>query len=109
MEIGKAIKAARKAKGYTLQRLAEKSGVTITTLANWERGAALPNVLLLTAVADVLNMTLDELVGRDVAIKVRCNACRYFKIIYGVNWCNHHGRATQEDCYCASGRPIETA
>jgi transcriptional regulator with XRE-family HTH domain len=47
-----------------LQGLADKSGVTITTIAHWERSETSPNVVPLIAVADALNITLDELVGR---------------------------------------------
>lgn len=67
MTIGQAIRKARKAKGYTLEKLADKAGITFTTIGHWERGETSPNVVPLMAVADVLNITLDELIGRSVA------------------------------------------
>ena len=67
MTIGQAIRKARKAKGYTLMKLAAKSGVSYSTIGYWERGIVCPNVVPLIAVADILNITLDELVGRKVA------------------------------------------
>ncbi len=66
MTIGQAIRKARRAKGYTLKKLAEKSGVTYTTISNWECNRVFPNVVPLMAVADTLGITLDELVGRTV-------------------------------------------
>ena len=65
MTIGQAIKKARKAKGYTLKKLAAKAGVTYSTISNWECNRVFPNVVPLIAVADVLGVTLDELVGRS--------------------------------------------
>ena len=67
MTIGEAIKKARKAKGYTLAELEAKSGVSRQSIARWEKGIVFPNIMPLISVADVLEVTLDELVGRTVA------------------------------------------
>ena len=66
MNIGQAIKEARKNRGYTLKKLAAKSGITYTTINYWENGRGYPNLVPLMAVADALGISLDELVGRTV-------------------------------------------
>ena len=64
MTIGQAMKKARKAKKYTLEKLEAKSGISRTSIGRWERGQAFPNIVSLLTIADVLQVTLDELVGR---------------------------------------------
>ncbi len=66
--IGSRIAAARKAKGFTQQDLAGKVGVSFQAVSKWETEQTLPDVALLTMIADTLGMTLDELVaGRPPA------------------------------------------
>ena len=66
LTIGEAIKKARVAKGYTKADLARKTGLSFQTLDKWEKGENYPNVYNLIPIADVLNISLDELVGRTV-------------------------------------------
>lgn len=61
--IGSRIAAARKAKGLRQQDLAAKAGVSFQAVSKWETGQTLPDVALLTVIADALDMTLDELVA----------------------------------------------
>ena len=65
MTIGKAIRKARRDREYTLARLSQESGVAYMTLCNWEHGRVFPNLIPLIDVADVLNISLDELIGRE--------------------------------------------
>ena len=64
MSIGEAIKKARKARKLTQKQLAEKSGLSYNTVAWWETNRITPTITLLMCVADVLDISLDELVGR---------------------------------------------
>lgn len=64
MTIGEAIKKARLDKGYSQTKLSMKTGVPSTTIVMWEKGRSFPNVINLLPIADVLGVTLDELVGR---------------------------------------------
>lgn len=66
MTIGESIRMARECKGISRQMLSIKSGVLDATISNWERDVATPTIALLICVADVLEVTLDELVGRDI-------------------------------------------
>lgn len=71
LTIGEAIKKARVAKRYTKADLARKTGLSYQTLDKWEKGENYPNVYNLIPIADVLNISLDELVGRTVATDER--------------------------------------
>ena len=62
LTIGEAIKKARVAKRYTKAALARKTGLSYQTLDKWEKGKTYPNVYNLIPIADVLNISLDELV-----------------------------------------------
>ena len=63
--IGDLIREKRQARGFTKQMLAEKTGIHINTISNWERGAFCPNILNCIDLADALGCTLDELFGRE--------------------------------------------
>lgn len=65
MTIGQAIKKARERKGYTAQKLAEEAGIGVSTIEFWESDRTSPNIVTLILVADVLDVTLDELAGRS--------------------------------------------
>lgn len=65
MKISEAIMLARKRAGLTQKQLAQKSGVTASTLSNWELGLRAPMLPPLIAVADALGISLDKLVGRE--------------------------------------------
>ena len=62
--IGKSIKAARKVAGYTQTEIAKLIGVTHAAISFWENGVNIPNVLDCWKLADVLHISIDELVGR---------------------------------------------
>ena len=66
MTIGEAIRTARESRGFTITKLSEKSGVHYETIWNWEKDKVIPSVFLLSCIADVLEISLDELVGRKV-------------------------------------------
>ena len=59
------IKELRIAAGLRQVDLAEKMGVTQSTVCSWETGAAMPQASLLPKLADVLGCTIDALFGRD--------------------------------------------
>ena len=59
--IGEFLAALRRAKGFTQQEVADKLSVSNRTVSAWERGAALPDILLLPAIAELYEITTDEL------------------------------------------------
>lgn len=63
--IGKSIKEKRVEQGLSQQSLATAIGVTHASISYWENGINIPNVLDIWKIADVLNMSIDELIGRN--------------------------------------------
>lgn len=57
--IGEQIKAARKRKGMTQDKLAEAVNVTRASVANWETGRRLPDVEMLIKLQEVLECRFD--------------------------------------------------
>ena len=63
--IGKSIKEKRIEQGLSQQTLANLIGVTHAAISYWENGINIPNVLDVWKIADVLNISIDELIGRN--------------------------------------------
>ena len=66
MTIGEAIRKARKNKGVTQTELAKLSGIEQCSICLYERDIISPSMFRAICIADVLDVTLDELVGRTV-------------------------------------------
>jgi transcriptional regulator with XRE-family HTH domain len=56
---------ARMGRGLSQEALAEKSGVSQNTIYSYEVGIRLPGAKILIAIADVLEVSLDWLCGRE--------------------------------------------
>jgi methanogenic corrinoid protein MtbC1 len=67
---GQNLKKFRKEKKYSQKVLAEKLGVGQTTIANYETDFRFPNEQLLKSLADILEISIDELLGRNQVEKV---------------------------------------
>lgn len=63
-KIGRSIKQARTLANLTQQQLAKKIGTSHAAISFWENGINIPNVLDCWKIADSLEITIDELVGR---------------------------------------------
>jgi transcriptional regulator with XRE-family HTH domain len=63
--VDKKLKALRKEKGWSQQKLAEKAGLSINAVTKIEQGLAeSPTLKTLVKLADALGVSLDELAGR---------------------------------------------
>ena len=74
MKLSENIQKFRKKKGFSQEKLAEKCQVSRQALAKWENGESVPTIDKLIFLADLYELSLDELVGRtekDTSIKVR--------------------------------------
>ena len=60
-KIGNFIASLRKKQNLTQQELADKLGVTNKAVSKWERGDGLPDISLMTGLADILGITVDDL------------------------------------------------
>ena len=69
MDLGKNIYKLRKEKGVTQEELAAELGVTAAAVSKWEKGATLPDVLMVCAIADYFGITTDEMLGRARELK----------------------------------------
>ena len=59
--IGKLISKIRKEKGMTQKDLADKLNVTDRAVSKWERGLSYPDTASLPALAEILGVSVDEL------------------------------------------------
>lgn len=65
-DIAKRLLEFRKANGYSQEDLAEKLGVSRQAISNWERNESSPDTDNLIALAQLYNVTIDELLqGKD--------------------------------------------
>lgn len=65
MGLGKKIYDLRKMNSMTQEQLAAEMGVSITAVSKWENDCSLPDVLILSAIADYFDVTTDFLLGRE--------------------------------------------
>jgi len=66
MNIGLNIKKLRLAKSMTQEELAEYTGVSSRAVSRWENGITYPDISLLPILANIFEVTVDELLDVDV-------------------------------------------
>ena len=59
------IKTLRKNKGFTQEELASRLHVTRQTISKWEKGLSVPDADMLSRMAEVLEISVTELLGAD--------------------------------------------
>ena len=60
--MGEFLAALRKTKGYTQQEIAERLGVSNKTVSSWETGASAPDISMLPVLAELYEVTCDEII-----------------------------------------------
>lgn len=65
MTIGEKIKELRETKGISQNELAGIIGVNHSNVCHWEKGRCDPNLFSCILLADIFNISLDELACRD--------------------------------------------
>ena len=63
MEFGKNFRLLRKESGYTQKEVAEKLGISQSNVSDWEKNVARPEYENLIGLAEIYNVTLEELLG----------------------------------------------
>ena len=63
LQIGENIRVYRKKKDLTQEEFAEMLGVTYQSVSRWENGNTYPDIELLPVIANILKITMDELMG----------------------------------------------
>ncbi len=66
MKLADNLRIQRKKLGLSQEELAEKCQISRQAIAKWESGESVPTIEKLIFLADLYDMTLDELVGRVV-------------------------------------------
>jgi len=66
MNIGEKIKKLRKQKDMTQEQLAEYLNISTQAVSKWETNLTLPDITLLPMLANLFNVTSDEILGIDI-------------------------------------------
>ncbi|MBR1640838.1 MAG: helix-turn-helix transcriptional regulator [Butyrivibrio sp.] len=69
LKVSDNIKRYRKDMGLTQEELAEAMGVTIGAVSKWENGGNIPDITTLMELANLYNISMDELLGYDKSSK----------------------------------------
>lgn len=64
-DLSKRIKEERQKLNLKQSELAEKIGITVPAISNYEQGTREPKIGILIKLADEFNISLDQLVGRE--------------------------------------------
>lgn len=88
------LKTLRKAHGYTLERAAEKLGVSRQTVAKWENGETTPDLENCMALAELYGVTIDSMVRSAEGGENRKPLTPAGKHIFGMARVNDKGQIT---------------
>ena len=66
MKLDEQIRGLRRERGMTQEQLAEAMNVSAAAVSKWENGQSVPDISVLTALADYFEVSLDALVGYEV-------------------------------------------
>ncbi len=62
-DVGQRISVFRKNAGLTQMELANKLGISYQAVSNWERGISMPDISNLSALAEILSVSVDEIIN----------------------------------------------
>lgn len=62
------LKILRKEKGFSQEQLATRLNVVRQTISKWEKGISVPDAELLIQLAEVLDVTVSDLLGKKIEI-----------------------------------------
>lgn len=81
------LKRLRNENGRTQEWVANKIGVTRPTYLKWETGQTIPDINAVCKIADLLNISLDELTSRDIGKKETTykTYADIFKVLFSCN------------------------
>ena len=66
--IGQKICKFRKEKNMTQLELADSLNISFQAVSNWERGQSMPDISKLPEICEILDITIDELLGKNIKI-----------------------------------------
>ena len=62
-DVGQRISVFRKNAGLTQMELANRLGISYQAVSNWERGISMPDISNLSALAEILSVSIDEIIS----------------------------------------------
>ena len=68
--VSRTITSLRKARNMTQMELADRLNISFQAVSNWERGQTMPDIGKLGELAEILGVTIDELLGNEPAAAV---------------------------------------
>lgn len=83
MTFGDQLSKARKEKEFTQEELAEKLNLSRQTILRWEKNQVFPDISNLKAVAQVLDVSFDYLLGADKINKVPSSKLNLIDVLVG--------------------------
>ena len=81
MDLGKKIRAHRDELGLTQAELADKLGLTYSSVSQWESGRATPRTPILRQLADLFGTTVADLMGEDASEAAISGASRMVPLL----------------------------
>lgn len=69
MNLGNVLVELRKRRNITQEELAKEMGVSAAAVSKWEKNYSMPDIQMLSALADYFDISTDELLGRKGYIK----------------------------------------
>lgn len=72
--IGQRIQRLRKAKGLTQEDVAKRITISPQAVSKWENDASSPDITMIGDLADILGVSVDELLGRETSSKENTQA-----------------------------------
>lgn len=83
MTFGDQLSKARKEKEFTQEELAEKLNLSRQTILRWEKNQVFPDISNLKAVAQILDVSFDYLLGEDKTNKVPSSKLSLTDVLVG--------------------------
>lgn len=68
LKLNDSISSYRKKRGLTQEELADKLGVTNQSVSKWESAQCCPDISLIPKIADIFEISIDELFGRETLV-----------------------------------------
>lgn len=78
------LKTLRKAKGYSQEEVAEKINVSRQAVAKWESGDSIPDIIKCSELANLYEITIDELVHNKISPTEEQENSKDGKYVFGI-------------------------
>ena len=65
VKVGRRIAQFRKKKNMTQFELADALGISFQAVSNWERGNSMPDISRLSELAELFDVSVDDIIGKE--------------------------------------------